>query len=132
MSAVAAGAEIVEKHIALDKQKKGFDIQFSTKGKRLKIFKENITKTKMIMGKENFVRNNSENFNKRFRRSIFCIKNIKKGEIFTKKNIKKIRPGFGVLPSYYSNLLNKKSPENISAGNPIKKNILRKLKLKQN
>ena len=132
MSAVAAGAEIVEKHIALDKQKKGFDIEFSIKGNRLKKFKENISKTKMIMGKENFVRSNSENFNKRFRRSIFCIKNIKKGEIFTKKNIKKIRPGFGVLPSYYSNLLNKKSPENISAGNPIKKNILIELRIKQN
>ena len=129
VAAIAAGAEVIEKHIALDNQKKGLDIEFSLKGKKIRQFREAINKTYRLLGNKEFYRNQSEEKSKLFRRSIFAIKNIKKGEKFSKNNIKRIRPGYGLPPIYYEKLLNKKSPFNLSAEDPLKKNILKKLKI---
>ena len=54
---------------------------------------------------------------------------IKQGDKFTKKNIRIIRPGFGVQPFYFEKLLNKKSPFNITAERPINKKVIRELKI---
>ena len=67
---------------------------------------------------------------KLFRRSIFAIKNIKKGELLSKENIKSIRPGYGVAPSYYFKLLGKKSPKKVFYGEPIKMELIKKLNIK--
>ena len=129
VAAIAAGAEVIEKHIALDNQKKGLDIEFSLKGKKIRQFREAINKTYLLLGNKKFYRNQSEEKSKLYRRSIFVIKNIKKGEKFSKNNIKRIRPGHGLPPIYYEKLLNKKSPFNLFAEDPLKKNILKKLRI---
>ena len=121
VAAIAAGAEVIEKHIALDNQKKGIDIKFSLKGKQIKKFRFKINETYKLMGEKYFYRSKSENKSKTFRRSIFAVKDIKKGERFTKRNIRRIRPGHGLSPVFYEKLLNKKSPKNIRYGDPIKK-----------
>ena len=63
---------------------------------------------KTVLGKKKFFRNKSESHSKIFRRSIFVVKQIKKGETFTKHNIKKIRPGHGLPPFYYEKILGQK------------------------
>ena len=128
-AAVAAGAEVVEKHIALKGQKKGFDLAFSLRGKEIKNYMQVIKDTSSIMGKEYFFRNKSENHSLQFRRSIYAVLDIKKGEIFTKKNIRVIRPGFGIQPVYFEKLINKKSPFNINRETPVKKSLLKKLRI---
>ena len=127
IAAVASGAEIIEKHIALDNQKKGLDIDFSLKGKQIKKLREDIDVTFKLLGKNFFFRNKNENKSKIFRRSIFTIKNIKKGEKFTKDNIRVIRPGIGLEPKYYNKVLNKKSPFNILKDEPLKPLLLKNL-----
>ena len=77
-AAVAAGAEVFEKHIALKNQKKGLDLKFSLKGSEIKNYKEVIEFNYNLLGKKYFFRNKSENKSKIFRRSIFAIKDIKK------------------------------------------------------
>ena len=129
MASIAAGAEMIEKHIALDNQKKGFDIEFSLKGKEIKQLRNDIDAIDKLMGKSFFFRNTTENQSKVFRRSIFTTKKINKNEKFTKNNIRIIRPGFGIAPKYYNKILNKKSPHNIDTEEPLKFNILKKLKL---
>ena len=119
-ASIAAGAEVIEKHIALDGQKKGLDIKFSLKGKKIKEFKKNINNVYRIMGKKRFYRNPSENKSKIFRRSIFVVKDIKHGEKLTKKNIRRIRPGYGLEPKFFYKVLGKKSKKNLYAGNPLK------------
>ncbi len=119
ITAIAAGAEIIEKHIALDNQKKGLDINFSLKGKEIKKFKEDIVIAHKLLGNKNFFRNKSENQSKTLRRSIFAIKDIKKGEKFNSQNIKRIRPGNGAAPKFYPLLLRQKSLRNIKRGEPI-------------
>ena len=128
IAAIASGAEVIEKHIALDNQKKGFDIDFSLKGKEIKKLRNDIDVTFKLMGNSSFFRNKSENKSKIFRRSIFTTKNIKEGERFSKENIRVVRPGYGLEPKYYNKILNKKSPINISKESPLGSNILKKMR----
>ena len=128
-AAIAAGAEVIEKHIALEGQKKGFDIAFSLKGKEIKDYAQVIKDTSSMMGKKYFFRNASEKQNLQFRRSIFAVSDIKKGEKFTKNNIRVIRPGFGIQPFYFEKLINKKSPFNLNRKTPLKKSLLKKLRI---
>ncbi len=128
IASVASGARVVEKHIALDNQKKGFDIDFSLKGKEIKKFRDDIDVAFKLLGKNFFFRNKTENKSKIFRRSIFTTKDIKKGEKFTKDNIRVIRPGFGLAPKYYNTILNKKSPVKIVMNEPLKSTLFKKLK----
>ena len=83
------------------------------------------------MGKKYFYRNKSENHSLQFRRSIYAISDIKKGEKFTKKNIKVIRPGFGIQPIYFEKLINEKSPAKIKKGTPLKIPLLKKMHIKK-
>jgi pseudaminic acid synthase len=128
-AAIAAGADVIEKHIALEDQKKGFDLAFSLKGREIKDYAQVIKDTSLMMGKKYFFRNKSENQSLQFRRSIYAIFDIKKGDKFTKKNIRIIRPGFGVQPFYFEKLLNKRSPFDIMAEKPINEKVVKKLKI---
>ena len=127
-AAIASGAEVIEKHIALDGQKEGFDIDFSLKGKEIKKLRDDIDVAFKLLGKKFFFRSKNENKSKIFRRSIFTIKNIKKGEKFSRDNIRVIRPGYGLAPKYFNKILNKKSPVNILKQEPLKSLILKNIK----
>ena len=129
-AAIAAGAEVIEKHIALENQKKGFDLAFSLKGKEIKDYAKVIKDTSLMMGKKYFFRNKTENQSLKFRRSIYVVSDIKKGEKFTNKNIRVIRPGYGILPIYFEKLINKKSPFQIKAKTPLKISVLKALQIK--
>ena len=54
-----------------------------------------------------------------FRRSLFVVKDVRAGESFTPENVRCIRPGYGLHPRYYDEILNKKSTQNITAGTPL-------------
>ena len=127
-AAIASGAEIIERHIALANQTSGPDIAFSSKGKDFEIYAKAIKTTSILMGKDFFFRNKSEKKNLKFRRSIYAVNNIAKGEKFTKKNIRVIRPGYGIHPFYYEKILNKICPKKLKSETAIKKNILKILK----
>ncbi len=128
-AAIAAGAEVIEKHIAAEGQKKGFDLAFSLKGKQIKDYAQVIKDTSLMIGKNFFFRNISENQSLQFRRSIYAISDIKKGEKFTKENLRVIRPGFGIQPIYFEKLINKRSPFDIKRETPLKKLLLTKLRI---
>ena len=97
------------------------------KEKEIKKFRDDIDVAFKLLGKSTFFRNKSENKSKIFRRSIFTIKDIKKGEKFSKENIRVIRPGYGLAPKYYNKILNKKSPINILKNEPLKSIVLKNL-----
>ncbi len=128
ITAIATGAEIIEKHIALDNQKKGLDIEFSLKVRELRKFRNDIDETYKILGKKYFFRSSSEKNSKRLRRSIFAIKDIKRGEKFSVNNIKKIRPGNGISPMYFESLIKTRAKRNINNGEPIRNSDLGFLK----
>ena len=120
MLAISRGARVIEKHIALDNQKDGLDIEFSIKGKEIKKFKEDMIKAWTLLGKNKFYRSVNELKNIRFQRSIYVVKDIKKNEKFSKKNIKRIRPGFSLPANKWDFILGRKSKKNYSIGSRIK------------
>ena len=128
--AVASGAEVIEKHIALRSEKDSLDYMFSLKDKEIENYSKNIKEASIMMGKNYFFRNKTEDQNLKFRRSIYSVFDIKKGEKFTKKNIRVIRPGHGILPIYFDKLINKKSPFQIKAKTPLKISTLKALQIK--
>jgi len=117
------GAEVFEKHVALQNQRKGHDIKFSVKGNLILNYKNELLGTYKLLEKKNFYRNKSELKNLIFRRSIFAIKDIKKGEKFTSLNIRTFRPNIGLGANYYFNIIKKRAPYNINKYSVIKKNI---------
>jgi sialic acid synthase SpsE len=119
MLAISRGARVIEKHIALDGQKNGLDIEFSIKGKEIKKFKEDMLKAWTLLGKNKFFRTGNELKNIKFQRSIYVVKYITKGEKFSPKNIKRIRPGFSLSANKWSFILGKKSKKNYSVGSRI-------------
>ena len=128
--AIASGATIIEKHIALKTEENSPDYYFSVKDKEIKEYVQNIKQTSSMLGKLFFYRNTNEKKNLRFRQSIYAISNIKKGEFFNKNNIKIIRPNNGLPPYFFDKLINKKSVINIKNGTPLKKSLLKKMNIK--
>ncbi len=128
-AAIVAGAEVIEKHVALEGQKKGFDVVFSAKGKEIKDYANTIRETSLMMGRKYFFRKKSEQKNLQFKRSVYAISDIKKGDRFNNNNIKVIRPNYGVHPIYFEKLIGKRSPVAIKNETPIKKLVLKKLKI---
>ena len=129
-AAVCLGAEVIEKHIALKNQKKGFDIDFSLKGDEILRFRKNIDLASELVGKKFFFRSKIEEKSKYFRRSVYTTRTISKGEKFTKDNLKSLRPYSGLSSNYFNLLIGKISPMKIGKDEPIKKMIIKKLKIK--
>tara|TARA_B100000700_G_C14997357_1_gene834532 strand:- start:495 stop:1520 length:1026 start_codon:yes stop_codon:yes gene_type:complete len=127
ITAVSLGAEIIEKHIGLENQKKGLDLDFSLRGKEILRFRKDITETYRLLGRNSFVRKKSELKNLRFRRSLFVVKDIKKGEKFTKFNIRSLRPNIGLSPVNIKRFIGKKSKIDIKSNTSITKKLIRKI-----
>ena len=124
---IIKGAEIIEKHISI-KKISSLDSKFSLNEVDIKSFRNDINSAYNLIKRKEFSRTKSELENRIFRRSIYSIKNIKKGEKFTKLNIKCLRPNIGLGSEYYFKVLNKKSPLNIRSNNVLSKKILKHLK----
>jgi pseudaminic acid synthase len=120
ITSVALGASIIEKHVTLDRNGGGPDDSFSLESNELKELCVGARNAWGALGSVDYGRKSSEQGNVKFRRSIYAIKDIKKGEKFTKDNIKIIRPGFGLSPKYYEQVLSKIANCNIAFGTSLK------------
>lgn len=119
--AVALGATVVEKHYILDRKLGGTDAAFSMMPLEFKKMIKDIRDTEASLGKINY---DVSEKNKLRRRSLFIIKDIKKGEKLTEKNVGSIRPGYGLHPKYYQNILNKKIKYDVKKGTPLSLNLI--------
>ena len=119
IGAVHQGASFIEKHVCLDK-KIGIDSKFSLKVHDIPKLKSYINEAYLSRGKISYGPSKNELPSLQFRRSIYVSVDIKKGERFSKSNIKVIRPGLGLEPKYYKHILGKKSLVNIKFATPLK------------
>jgi pseudaminic acid synthase len=116
ITSVALGASIIEKHVTLDRNGGGPDDSFSLEFKELKELCLDVKTSWESLGKVNYEKKNSEQENIRFRRSLYFVKDIKKGSIITEEHVKSIRPGFGIEPKFISEIVGKKVSKNIKYG----------------
>ena len=114
--AVSLGATVIEKHFVLDRQKGGIDAAFSMEPQE---FKEMVLAVKDAKDALGIISYDLTDRNKQRRRSIFVSKDVKKDELITSENIKSIRPGNGLHPMYYYDILNKKFSKDLKAGTPL-------------
>ncbi len=119
ITATALGACFVEKHFVLDRSLGGVDAQFSLEPREFKQLVESIKQVKESLGHIKYGGSANEQSEKKYRRSVYCSKDIKKGECFTIDNIKIIRPGFGLPPKFYQQLINQPAQQDILRGTAI-------------
>jgi pseudaminic acid synthase len=120
IAAVALGSKVIEKHFTLSRKIKTPDSFFSIEPDELKELVKNVRVTDKAVGKVYYGLTEKEKQSKIFRRSLFAVKDIKKGEKFTEENIKSIRPGYGLEPKYLNDILGKMVKKDVKAGTPIK------------
>lgn len=117
--AVALGASIIEKHITFSRAEGGPDAAFSLEPGELKAMVCSVRNAEAALGKPTYEIEPREAENIVFKRSLFVVKDIKKGEQFTEKNVRVIRPGYGMKPLYYEATLGKLASRDLSRGTPL-------------
>ncbi len=124
ITSVALGACLIEKHVTLDRNGGGPDDSFSLEEPDLKQLCDDSKIAWSAIGKVNYERKESEKGNLIFRRSLYVVKNIAKGERFTHENIRSIRPGYGLAPKYISAVLGQTAAKDISRGTPLSNELI--------
>lgn len=124
--AIAMGASAIEKHFKLDQLECGPDSSFSILPDQLRSLCDDCQEAFIALKSNNLERNESELINKKFRRSIYFIKNLKKGHKITNQDIKRIRPGYGLKPKYFDQIIGKKLNSNIEKGTPVSHDLFEK------
>ncbi|GGB10478.1 pseudaminic acid synthase [Agarivorans gilvus] len=124
-TAVSLGAALIEKHVTLDRNQPGPDSAFSLEPHELK---ELCNQTKLAwqaVGQIDYSRKKSEEANLQFRRSIYFVKEMRAGEKINKKHIRRIRPGLGLEPKFYEQLLGREVVQDIKPGMACAWNLLK-------
>lgn len=117
--ATALGAKIIEKHFILDRSIGGPDASFSMNEAEFTEMVKAIREAESAIGEVNYTLTDKQKKGKDFSRSLYVVEDIKEGEILTDKNIRSIRPGFGLHPKYYSDVLGKTSKLNLERGTAL-------------
>lgn len=122
--AVAKGAKVIEKHFCMDRSEGGPDSSFSMEPAEFKAMVNHIRDVEKAIGTVKYGPSKNEENNVRFRRSLFVVKDIKKGELFSEENVRSIRPGFGLSPKFYDDVLGKTALVDIERGTPLKEDMV--------
>lgn len=119
------GAKIIEKHFILDRSIGGPDASFSMNEKEFGLMVKSIRDAEKSIGKINYNLTEKQLKGKEFSRSLYIVEDVKKNQIVTKENVKSIRPGYGLHPKYYNEILGKKFVKDIEKGERMNLNLVR-------
>src|SRR5271169_1655794 len=119
VAAVALGACIIEKHLTLSRSTPGPDSAFSLEPHEFKAMVDAVRTAEKALGEVRFGLSGKEEASRAFRRSLFVVKDVKKGEAFTASNVRSIRPGHGLHPRYLAEVLGKHAARDAERGTPL-------------
>jgi len=119
IAATALGAVMIEKHFILDKSIGGADSSFSLDEKEFTQMVEAVRQTESLLGEVTYELSEKTLLSREFSRSLFIAKDIKKGEIFTEKNIRSVRPSFGLHPKYFHETIGKRAKKDLKEAMPL-------------
>jgi pseudaminic acid synthase len=119
VAAVALGARIIEKHLCLRRADGGPDGAFSLEPQEFKAMVEAVRTAEKALGAVQFNSGPREASSRKFRRSLFVVEDIKKGELFTKQNVRSIRPADGLHPRHLKEVLGKRAACDVERGTPL-------------
>lgn len=124
VAAVAMGACIIEKHFTLTRAVPGPDCAFSLEPHEFKAMVQAVRDAEKALGRVSYDLTEHEKASRVFRRSLFVVKEVKAGEVFTAENVRSIRPGYGLAPKAITDVLGKRATRDIAAGTPLQMNLI--------
>jgi pseudaminic acid synthase len=119
VAAAALGACIIEKHICLQRSDGGPDSAFSLEPAEFKAMVDAVRTAERALGLISFTCGPRESNSRKFRRSLFVVEDVKKGESFTKQNLRSIRPADGLHPRHLDEILGKRAASDVERGTPL-------------
>ena len=119
VTSVALGACLIEKHVTMDRSGGGADDSFSLEPHELQALCRDTKTAWSALGKVNYERTSAEKGNTKFRRSLYVVKDVKAGEMFTAENVRSVRPGFGLAPRYFDFVIGKFAKIDIVMNSPL-------------
>lgn len=114
--AVAMGAKVIEKHFILDRSYGGADAHFSMEPSEFKEMVDNVRLAETALGKVDY---EVSQRNKNRRRSLFVSEDIQPGSVLSDENIRCVRPGIGLAPKHYDEILGRKASRQLTKGQPL-------------
>lgn len=124
VAAVALGACVIEKHFTLSRQDKGPDSEFSLEPDELKRLCQETQDAWSALGRAGFKRQEAEEASKCFRRSVYFVRDMKAGQKITEADIRRIRPGYGLPPKHFDELLGRTVHEDVKRGTAVQWSLL--------
>ncbi|MDA8228547.1 MAG: pseudaminic acid synthase [Desulfitobacterium hafniense] len=119
VASVALGATVIEKHFTLNREEGGVDASFSLEPLELKELVTETERAWQALGRVSYGPTEKERASIQFRRSIYVVKDVLEGEVFTEENTRSIRPGLGLPPKYFDVVIGKKATRDIAKGTPL-------------
>lgn len=119
VAAVALGAKVIEKHFTLCRADGGEDSQFSMEPQEFKSMVQQIRNVEKALGTVTYELNDAQIDSRIYSRSLFVVKDIKQGEVFTPENVRSIRPGIGMHTKHWDEILGKHARCDIEKGTPM-------------
>lgn len=124
VAAIALGACIIEKHITLSRAEQGPDSAFSLEPSEFKAMVEAVRVAEQSLGCVNYEVTEKEKASRVFRRSLFVVEDVAAGEVFTEKNVRSIRPGYGLHTRYLGDVLGRRAGCAVPKGTPLSFKLL--------
>ncbi|MCT4784103.1 MULTISPECIES: pseudaminic acid synthase [Exiguobacterium] len=121
---VALGASVIEKHFILDKQIGGPDASFSLEPDEFKAMVDAVRDAEQALGRVDYQLNEKKVKSREFSRSLFVVKDIQAGEVFTTEHVRSIRPGHGLAPKHLTSIIGKVARVDVERGTPMSWNLM--------
>ncbi|MBX3165001.1 MAG: pseudaminic acid synthase [Bacteroidetes bacterium] len=124
--ATALGAKVIEKHFILNRNIESADAHFSLDETEFKQMVDAVRLAEKMLGKVNYELTDKKLKSREFSRSLFVAEDLKKGEMFTEKNVRSVRPAYGLHTKYLKDVLGKKAKNDIEKGTPLNFDLIEK------
>ncbi|KZL94099.1 pseudaminic acid synthase [Clostridium magnum DSM 2767] len=125
VEAVTLAVKTVAKHFTLCRADGGPEAAFSLEPDELRQMVKSIREVEKALGGVSYELTEKMKNSREFSRSLFVTQDIKEGEKFTEENVRSIRPGFGMHPRYYYDIIGKEAKQNIEKGTPMNWNLVK-------
>ena len=118
--ATSLGAKIIEKHFILDRSIGGPDASFSLNEEEFSALVKSVREAEKALGEVNYNLTDKQKKGREFSRSLYIVNDVKAGDLLTEENVKSIRPGYGMHPKHYSEVIGKKFTQDFPKGTALK------------
>lgn len=119
VASVVLGATVIEKHFVLDRAEGGVDAEFSLEPAEFSALVQECKRAAVALGKVTYGGTEKEQASRKFRRSLYIAEDMQAGDVFTRENLRSVRPGLGLEPKYLPMFLGKPVKVNLSKGTAL-------------